>query len=123
MITKLSGEAEADAIENARCNEEMGKTEAKKADLESTVWGSTSKNTRAASRNAGEAREVDPSLTFWRCSSPMSLIICQRMNLRWLMRNFGKRRLYAGQQDEQEHQRAGRDFRAMARTSSPRSRA
>ena len=40
MITKLSGEAGADAIENARCNEEMGKTEAKKADLESTVWGS-----------------------------------------------------------------------------------
>ena len=30
MITKLSGDAEADAIEKAYCKEEIGKTEEKK---------------------------------------------------------------------------------------------
>ena len=43
MITKLEGEAEADATEKGYCDEEMAKTESKKADLEPTVENLTTK--------------------------------------------------------------------------------
>ena len=41
MITKLEEEAANDATEKAYCDEEMAKTEAKKADLEGTLIAST----------------------------------------------------------------------------------
>jgi chromosome segregation ATPase len=58
MITKLEGEAESDATEKAYCDEEMAKTESKKADLESTVESLTTKIDRAASKSAGLKEDV-----------------------------------------------------------------
>merc|ERR1719497_217470 len=52
MIAKLQKEAEADATEKAYCDEEMAKTEAKKADLEDTVAKLTSKIDSAAATSA-----------------------------------------------------------------------
>jgi len=58
MITKLEGEAEADATEKAYCDEEMAKTEAKKADLEDTVAKLTAKIDRDAATSAKRKEEV-----------------------------------------------------------------
>jgi len=58
MITKLEGEAEADATEKAYCDEEMAKTEAKKAELDSTMESLTTKIDRAASKSAGLKEDV-----------------------------------------------------------------
>merc|ERR1712070_103031 len=52
MIAKLEKEAEEDANEKAFCDEEMGKTEAKKADLEDTVAKLTAKIDRDAATSA-----------------------------------------------------------------------
>jgi len=58
MIAKLEKEAEEDATEKAYCDEEMGKTEAKKADLEDTVAKLTSKIEQAAATSAQRKAEV-----------------------------------------------------------------
>jgi chromosome segregation ATPase len=52
MIAKLEKEAEEDATEKAYCDEEMGKTEEKKADLEGTVEKLTAKIDKAAATSA-----------------------------------------------------------------------
>merc|ERR1719450_889038 len=52
MIVKLEKEAEAEATEKAYCDEQMAKTEAKKADLEATIEKLTNKIDRAAARSA-----------------------------------------------------------------------
>merc|ERR1740124_887362 len=58
MIAKLEKEAEADATEKAYCDEEMGKTEAKKSDLESIVAKLSSKIDRDAATSAKRKEEV-----------------------------------------------------------------
>merc|ERR1719171_1413249 len=58
MITKLEKEAEAEATEKAYCDEEMAKTEAKKAELEDTIAKLSNKIDRAASRSAALKEEV-----------------------------------------------------------------
>jgi chromosome segregation ATPase len=58
MIAKLEKEAEEDATEKAYCDEEMGKTEAKKGDLEDTVAKLTSKIDKAAATSAKRKAEV-----------------------------------------------------------------
>jgi len=58
MITKLEKEAESEATEKAYCDEEMAKTEAKKAELEDDIAGLTSKIDKAASRSASLKEEV-----------------------------------------------------------------
>jgi chromosome segregation ATPase len=58
MITKLEKEAEAEATEKAYCDEEMAKTEAKKAELEDDVAKLTNNIDRAASRSASLKEEV-----------------------------------------------------------------
>jgi len=58
MIAKLEKEAEEDATEKAYCDEEMSKTEAKKADLEDTVSKLTSKIEQAAATSAKRKSEV-----------------------------------------------------------------
>jgi chromosome segregation ATPase len=58
MITKLEGEAESDATEKAYCDEEMAKTESKKAELDSTMESLTTKIDRAASKSAGLKEDV-----------------------------------------------------------------
>merc|ERR1719169_259371 len=58
MITKLEKEAEAEATEKAYCDEQMAKTEAKKADLEATIAKLTNKIDRAAARSASLKEEV-----------------------------------------------------------------
>merc|ERR1719453_595242 len=58
MISKLENEAEADATEKAYCDEEMAKTEAKKAELDSTMESLTTKIDRAASKSAGLKEDV-----------------------------------------------------------------
>jgi len=58
MIAKLEKEAEDDATEKAFCDEEMAKTEAKKADLESTVEALTSKIDQAAATSAKRKSQV-----------------------------------------------------------------
>merc|ERR1719352_2111582 len=58
MIEKLEKEAEAEATEKAYCDEQMAKTEAKKADLEATIAKLTNKIDRAASRSASLKEEV-----------------------------------------------------------------
>jgi len=58
MIAKLEKEAEEDATEKAYCDEEMAKTEAKKADLEDTVAKLTSKIDQAAATSAKRKSEV-----------------------------------------------------------------
>jgi peptidoglycan hydrolase CwlO-like protein len=58
MIVKLEKEAEAEATEKAYCDEEMAKTEAKKAELEDDIAQTTSKIDQAASRSASLKEEV-----------------------------------------------------------------
>merc|ERR1719329_1675385 len=58
MIAKLEKEAEEDATEKAYCDEEMSKTEAKKADLEDIVAKLTSKIEQAAATSAQRKSEV-----------------------------------------------------------------
>merc|ERR1719399_242524 len=58
MITKLEKEAEEEATEKAYCDEQMAKTEAKKADLEDTIAKLTNKIDRNAARSASLKEEV-----------------------------------------------------------------
>merc|ERR1712039_792728 len=58
MISKLEAEAQAEATEKAYCDEQMAKTEAKKAELEEDVAKLTSKIDTAAARSAGLKEEV-----------------------------------------------------------------
>merc|ERR1719395_525723 len=58
MIVKLEKEAEAEATEKAYCDEQMAKTEAKKADLEAVIAKLTNKIDRAAARSASLKEEV-----------------------------------------------------------------
>jgi len=58
MISKLESEGESDATEKAYCDEEMAKTEAKKADLDSVIESLTTKIDRAASKSAGLKEDV-----------------------------------------------------------------
>jgi chromosome segregation ATPase len=58
MIAKLEQEASDDATEKAYCDEEMAKTEAKKADLDGTVETLTSRIDRAAAASAKLKEEV-----------------------------------------------------------------
>jgi len=58
MIAKLEKEAEADATEKAYCDEEMAKTEEKKADLEGTVAKLTAKIDQDAATSAKRKEEV-----------------------------------------------------------------
>merc|ERR1719230_1516930 len=52
MITKLEKEAESEATEKAYCDEQMSKTEAKKAELEGEIAKLTSKIDKAAAKSA-----------------------------------------------------------------------
>merc|ERR1719407_134693 len=58
MITKLEKEAEAEATEKAYCDEQMAKTEAKKAELDDTIAKLTNKIDRDAARSASLKEEV-----------------------------------------------------------------
>jgi chromosome segregation ATPase len=58
MIVKLEAEAEAEATEKSYCDEQMAKTEAKKADLEAVIAKLTNKIDRAAARSASLKEEV-----------------------------------------------------------------
>merc|ERR1719223_329198 len=58
MIAKLTKEAESEATEKAYCDEQMAKTEAKKAELEADVSKLTNKIDRAASQSAARKGEV-----------------------------------------------------------------
>merc|ERR1719181_850826 len=58
MIVKLEAEAEAEATEKAYCDEQMAKTEAKKADLEAVIAKLTNKIDRAAARSASLKEQV-----------------------------------------------------------------
>merc|ERR1712113_964794 len=59
MISKLEAEAQAEATEKAYCDEQMAKTEAKKAELEEDIAKLTSKIDTAAARSAGLKEEVN----------------------------------------------------------------
>merc|ERR1712176_347199 len=52
MIAKLEAEAESEATEKAYCDEELSKTEAKKAELEGEIKKLTSKIDLAAAKSA-----------------------------------------------------------------------
>jgi len=58
MISKLEKEAEEDATEKAYCDEEMSKTEAKKADLEGDLSKVTAKIDQAAATSAKRKEQV-----------------------------------------------------------------
>jgi len=58
MIAKLEKEAEDDATEKAYCDEEMAKTEAKKADLEGDLSKVTAKIDQAAATSAKRKEQV-----------------------------------------------------------------
>merc|ERR1719231_1846508 len=58
MITKLTKEAEEEATEKAYCDEQMAKTEAKKAELDDTIAKLSNKIDKAASRSASLKDEV-----------------------------------------------------------------
>merc|ERR1719356_1216618 len=58
MITKLTKEAESEATEKAYCDEQLAKTEAKKAELDATIAKLTNKIDTAASRAASLKEEV-----------------------------------------------------------------
>jgi len=65
MIAKLEKEAEADAAEKAYCDEEMGKTEAKKSDLEDEVEKLNTKideNAAKSTKLKGEVTELQAQL-------------------------------------------------------------
>ena len=53
MISKLEAEAQAEATEKAYCDEQIAKTESKKAELEADIAKLTSKIDTAAARSAG----------------------------------------------------------------------
>merc|ERR1712003_529695 len=54
----LESEAQAEATEKAYCDEQMAKTEAKKAELEEDIAKLTSKIDTAAARSAGLKEDV-----------------------------------------------------------------
>merc|ERR1719409_163906 len=58
MVSKLEKEAEDDATEKAYCDEEMAKTEAKKAELEDDVAKLTSKVDQASATSAKRKEQV-----------------------------------------------------------------
>merc|ERR1719515_632974 len=58
MIAKLEKEAEAEATEKAYCDEQMAKTEAKKAELEGTVAKLTNSIDKKSSRSASLKEDV-----------------------------------------------------------------
>jgi len=58
MISKLEAEAQSEATEKAYCDEELSKTEAKKAELESDISKLTSKIDLAAAKSAGLKEDV-----------------------------------------------------------------
>jgi len=58
MISKLEKEAESEATEKAYCDEEMAKTEAKKAELDDQVAQLTTKIDKAAARTGSLKSEV-----------------------------------------------------------------
>jgi hypothetical protein len=58
MIAKLQSEAQAEATEKAYCDEEIAKTEAKKAELEADIETLTTKIDQAASASAALKKEV-----------------------------------------------------------------
>jgi len=58
MIMKLEKEAESEATEKAYCDEEMAKTEAKKAELDDDIAKLTNKIDKAASSSAALKEEV-----------------------------------------------------------------
>jgi len=58
MIAKLESEAAADATEKAYCDEELAKTEAKKADLEGDLSKVTAKIDQAAATSAKRKEQV-----------------------------------------------------------------
>jgi len=58
MISKLEAEAQGDATEKAYCDEELAKTEAKKAELEGEISKLTSKIDLAAAKSAGLKEDV-----------------------------------------------------------------
>merc|ERR1719386_555183 len=58
MIAKLEAEAKSEATEKAYCDEELAKTEAKKAELDSEISKLTSKIDLAAAKSAGLKEEV-----------------------------------------------------------------
>jgi hypothetical protein len=58
MIAKLEAEGEAEATEKAYCDEQMAKTEAKKADLEALIEKLSNKIDRSAARSSELKQEV-----------------------------------------------------------------
>jgi len=58
MIMKLTKEAEEEATEKAYCDEQMAKTEAKKAELDDTVAKLTNKIDRSSARSTALKEEV-----------------------------------------------------------------
>jgi hypothetical protein len=58
MITKLEKEAESEATEKAYCDEQLAKTEAKKAELDGVIAKLTNKIDRNAARSASLKEEV-----------------------------------------------------------------
>merc|ERR1719240_554313 len=58
MISKLEAEAKSEATEKAYCDEELAKTEAKKADLEGEISKLTSKIDLAAAKSASLKQDV-----------------------------------------------------------------
>jgi len=58
MIVKLEKEAESEASEKAYCDEQLAKTEAKKAELETTIGTLSNKIDRAAAKSTGLKEEV-----------------------------------------------------------------
>merc|ERR1719359_1012464 len=58
MISKLEKEAEAEATEKAYCDEQMAKTEAKKADLEGTIAKLSNKIDQKQARSTSLKEEV-----------------------------------------------------------------
>merc|ERR1712113_427085 len=65
MISKLEAEAQAEATEKAYCDEQIAKTEAKKAELEEDVAKLTSKIDTAAAKSArlkGQVKQLEDEL-------------------------------------------------------------
>jgi predicted nucleic acid-binding Zn-ribbon protein len=58
MIAKLEKEAESEATEKAYCDEQMAKTQAKKAELDDTIAQLTTKIDKAAARSTALEEEV-----------------------------------------------------------------
>jgi len=58
MISKLQSEAKSEATEKAYCDEELAKTESKKAELEGAIKKLTSKIDLAAAKSAGLKEDV-----------------------------------------------------------------